>query len=40
MSFRRRGTAAIGLAVAAALSLSACGGDDTSGGSAGRRHRR
>ena len=35
MSFRRRGTAAIGLAVAAALSLSACGGDDTSGGSAG-----
>ncbi|MFD5037927.1 ABC transporter substrate-binding protein [Streptomyces sp. NPDC058378] len=28
MSFRRRGTAAIGLAVAAALSLSACGGDD------------
>ncbi|MFG2534792.1 ABC transporter substrate-binding protein [Streptomyces sp. NPDC048511] len=29
MSFRRRGTAAIGLAVAAALSLSACGGDDT-----------
>ncbi|MFF5722391.1 ABC transporter substrate-binding protein [[Kitasatospora] papulosa] len=35
MSFRRRGTAAIGLAVAAALSLSACGGDSTSGGSAG-----
>ncbi|WP_405661884.1 iron-siderophore ABC transporter substrate-binding protein [Streptomyces sp. NBC_01166] len=35
MSFRRRGTAAIGLAVAAALSLSACGGDDTAGGAAG-----
>ncbi|WP_327329207.1 iron-siderophore ABC transporter substrate-binding protein [Streptomyces sp. NBC_01208] len=35
MSFRRRGTAAIGLAVAAALSLSACGGDDTAGGPAG-----
>ncbi|MFI6118773.1 ABC transporter substrate-binding protein [Streptomyces sp. NPDC051064] len=34
MSFRRRGTAAIGLAVAAALSLSACG-DDTAGGAAG-----
>ncbi|WP_069172601.1 ABC transporter substrate-binding protein [Streptomyces griseus] len=33
MSLRRRGTAAVGLAVAAALSLSACGGDDTSGGS-------
>ncbi|MEU0298583.1 iron-siderophore ABC transporter substrate-binding protein [Streptomyces sp. NPDC006175] len=35
MSFRRRGTAAIGLAVAAALSLTACGGDDTAGGAAG-----
>ncbi|MFC9943416.1 ABC transporter substrate-binding protein [Streptomyces pratensis] len=35
MSLRRRGTAAIGLAVAAALSLSACGGDGTAGGSAG-----
>ncbi|MFI2782544.1 ABC transporter substrate-binding protein [Streptomyces sp. ALB3] len=35
MSFRRRGTAAIGLAVAAALSLSACGGDGTAGGTAG-----
>ncbi|MFD6276127.1 ABC transporter substrate-binding protein [Streptomyces sp. NPDC060209] len=34
MSFRRRGTAAIGLAVAAALSLSACGGDGTAGGTA------
>ncbi|WP_203185876.1 ABC transporter substrate-binding protein [Streptomyces pratensis] len=34
MSLRRRGTAAIGLAVAAALSLSACGGG-TAGGSAG-----
>ncbi|MEU5716662.1 iron-siderophore ABC transporter substrate-binding protein [Streptomyces sp. NPDC020403] len=34
MSLRRRGTAAVGLAVAAALSLSACGGDDTSGDSA------
>ncbi|MEU2676883.1 iron-siderophore ABC transporter substrate-binding protein [Streptomyces sp. NPDC007107] len=34
MSFRRRGTAAIGLAVAAALSLSACGGDDTADASA------
>lgn len=28
MSLRRRGTAAVGLAVAAALSLSACGSDD------------
>ncbi|MEU1215674.1 iron-siderophore ABC transporter substrate-binding protein [Streptomyces sp. NPDC005790] len=35
MSLRRRGTAAIGLAVAAALSLSACGGDDTAGAPAG-----
>ncbi|MFJ9055844.1 ABC transporter substrate-binding protein [Streptomyces sp. NPDC102409] len=37
MSFRRRGTAAIGLAVAAALSLSACGGatDDAAGGDTG-----
>ncbi|MFE5098095.1 ABC transporter substrate-binding protein [Streptomyces sp. NPDC056638] len=35
MSLRRRGTAAVGLAVAAALSLSACGSDDGgSGGSA------
>ncbi|MFD4029033.1 ABC transporter substrate-binding protein [Streptomyces sp. NPDC058637] len=34
MSLRRRGTAAVGLAVAAALSLSACGGDDASGGKA------
>src|SRR6478752_7603978 len=35
MSLRRRGTAAVGLAVAAALSLSACGSDDgKSGGSA------
>ncbi|MEU9758634.1 iron-siderophore ABC transporter substrate-binding protein [Streptomyces sp. NPDC047985] len=33
MSLRRRGTAAVGLAVAAALTLSACGSDD--GGSAG-----
>ncbi|MGW1227598.1 ABC transporter substrate-binding protein [Streptomyces sp. NPDC001478] len=33
MSLRRRGTAAVGLAVAAALSLSACGSDD--GGSDG-----
>ncbi|WP_329228269.1 hypothetical protein OG488_11035 [Streptomyces sp. NBC_01460] len=35
MSFRRRGAAAIGLAVAAALSLSACGAaatDDATGG--------
>lgn len=31
MSIRRRGTAAVSLAVAAALSLSACGGGDTSG---------
>ncbi|MFF2728001.1 ABC transporter substrate-binding protein [Streptomyces sp. NPDC058008] len=35
MSFRRRGTAAIGLAVAAALTLSACGGDDTAGADKG-----
>lgn len=36
MSLRRRGTAAVGLAVAAALSLSACGSDDAgSGDSAG-----
>ncbi|MFJ8868422.1 ABC transporter substrate-binding protein [Streptomyces sp. NPDC102473] len=38
MSFRRRGTAVIGLAVAAALALSACGGgatDDAAGGDAG-----
>ncbi|WP_189541919.1 ABC transporter substrate-binding protein [Streptomyces gelaticus] len=35
MSLRRRGTAAVGLAVAAALSLSACGSEDGgSGGSA------
>ncbi|MFE2019755.1 ABC transporter substrate-binding protein [Streptomyces sp. NPDC059499] len=34
MSLRRRGTAAVGLAVAAALSLSACGGDGASGGPA------
>ncbi|MFI9624462.1 ABC transporter substrate-binding protein [Streptomyces sp. NPDC052042] len=35
MSLRRRGTAAVGLAVAAALSLSACGGENGgSGGSA------
>ncbi|MFF9347429.1 ABC transporter substrate-binding protein [Streptomyces sp. NPDC014734] len=35
MSLRRRGTAAVGLAVVAALSLSACGSDDGgSGGSA------
>lgn len=35
MSLRRRGTAAVGLAVAAALSLSACGsGDGGSDGSA------
>ncbi|WNI25052.1 iron-siderophore ABC transporter substrate-binding protein [Streptomyces sp. ITFR-16] len=33
MSLRRRGTAAVGLAVVAALSLSACGSDD--GGTAG-----
>lgn len=31
MSLRRRGTAAVGLAVAAALSLSACGGDASGG---------
>ncbi|WP_406462085.1 hypothetical protein OHB07_11040 [Streptomyces sp. NBC_00111] len=38
MSFRRRGAAAIGLAVAAALSLSACGAaatDDAAGGDTG-----
>ncbi|MFE4216848.1 ABC transporter substrate-binding protein [Streptomyces sp. NPDC056844] len=35
MSFRRRGTAAIGLAVAAALSLSACGGGDDSADASG-----
>ncbi|MER5897491.1 iron-siderophore ABC transporter substrate-binding protein [Streptomyces sp. NPDC001876] len=34
MSLRRRGIAAVGLAVAAALSLSACGGDGASGGPA------
>ncbi|MFJ8857123.1 ABC transporter substrate-binding protein [Streptomyces sp. NPDC102451] len=35
MSFRRRGTAAIGLAVAAALSLSACGGGDDAADASG-----
>ncbi|WP_329036837.1 iron-siderophore ABC transporter substrate-binding protein [Streptomyces sp. NBC_00178] len=35
MSFGRRGTAAACLAVAAALTLSACGGDDSGGSAAG-----
>lgn len=36
MSLRRRGTAAVGLAVAAALSLSACGSDDGASGGSGK----
>ncbi|MEV5678782.1 MULTISPECIES: ABC transporter substrate-binding protein [unclassified Streptomyces] len=36
MSLRRRGTAAVGLAVAAALSLSACGSDDAGSGDSAR----
>lgn len=36
MSLRRRGTAAVGLAVAAALSLSACGSDDGGSGKSGK----
>ncbi|MFE5240009.1 MULTISPECIES: ABC transporter substrate-binding protein [unclassified Streptomyces] len=35
MSLGRRGTAAMGLAIAAALSLSACGGDASDGSAAG-----